>query len=494
MIARLSRVLAHPIVKGLLARMASLVPSAVATLLASRVIIDHYGIEVFNTYVLAFTTMLLIPLNTLGAGAALTSAVASDGAGADSTGRVALTAARALATSGAVVVLVSVLISLVDGWSTVLGRGADDTAAFGVSLALYGLSFVPALGQAALLGANRNHLNILVQAFLAPAMCGGAALCVALDLDRFWVVVVPGASVLLISLVNALVSARLTGLKILPLLPKVPLRERFPGARIREIAAPALIVTLTAPLLLHSQRLVLSHVSTAGEVAKYSVARQIFAPLVALIPAAASPLWPMFTQARMTGAKPPNLWRVIAVLATFAGVAGVFLAIVANPVAELIGEDEVRLGFAIPVTGVAVILFQAVALPLSMALMYPAGLRLMSRLSLVALPINIALAAFAGDRWGAPGPLYTGLLVAIALQIVPTAVHFQRHGLGKAGVRMAPEDAVVDADVLAGAGELGGVLGGPATEPLDEVVVAEAADGDPDDGSVGAPGSTPGPG
>ncbi len=444
--AFLRKALAHPMTKGLLARIASLVPSAVATLLASRLIIDRYGIEVFNTYTLAFTTMLVIPLNNLGAGVALTSAVAEDGPTAPRTAQVALTAARTLAASGLLVAVVSLVVSGLSGWSTVLGSGAYDTAAFGISLALYGASFVPALGQSALLGVNRNHLNIVVQAFLAPAMCAGTALVVVLDLDRFWVVVAPGAAVFLVSLVNALVSARLTGLRILPLLPKLPARLRYPGIRIREIAVPALIVALTNPLVVHSQRFVLSHVSAAGEVAKYSVARQIFAPLIVLIPAAASPLWPMFIQARITGARPPNVWRVTAVLAVASGLIAIPLALAAAPLADVISGGEVDLGFAVPVAGVAVVVFQALTLPLSMALMYPAGLRLMSRLAIVALPINIGLSVVAADRWGAPGPIYTGIAIVVALQIIPTAVHFQRHGLGQAREPLPPEEAGLEAD------------------------------------------------
>ena len=77
----------------------------------------------------------------------------------------------------------SLVLSALGLWHDVLGGGAFATGTFGFAIAAYGLSFVPGLGQSALLGANKNDLTILVQAFLAPAMCAGAALTVAFDLD-----------------------------------------------------------------------------------------------------------------------------------------------------------------------------------------------------------------------------------------------------------------------------------------------------------------------
>ncbi len=417
----------HPILKGLIARVASLLPSAIATLLASRLILRHYDIGVFNAYTLVFTTMVLIPLNDLGAGAALTSAIATDGSDHPHTRQVALTASRVMAGSGLSLVVGALVLSALGLWHAVLGDGAFATGAFGFAIAAYGLSFVPGLGQSALLGANKNDLTILVQAFLAPAMCAGAALTVAFHLDAKWVIVVPGVAVLVISLVNAWVSARVTGVRLLPLLPKLPFLHRHPGAKIRGIAGPALIISLTAPITLQSDRLVLSHFSTPSAVADYSVTVQIFAPLVALIAAGARPLWPMYAQARATGTKPMSVAKVITLFVALAAVASSVLFVIAGPLAKAIGGNEIHLGIALPLAMAIAVCIQAAAVPLSMVLMYPAGLRLVATLSLICTPINVFISILVAPSLGAPGPLYVSIGVATFLQVIPGMVHLRRH-------------------------------------------------------------------
>ena len=433
----------HPIVKGLLARVASLVPSAIALLAATRLVLEEYGVDVYNAFVLVFSTMVLIPLNDLGAGAALTSAVAEYGARARRTRRVALTAMRILAASGLGLGAAALLFSALGWWDEVLGEGAFASGAFGLALAAYGLSFVPGLGQSTLLGANKNHLNIVVQAFMAPCTCAGAALCVVLELEPAWVVAVPGMSVLLISLVNAWVAGRATKLRLLRLVPRIVRRRRYPGERIRAIAGPALVVLLTAPISLQSDRLVLSHFSTAPEVAKYSLGMQIFAPLVALIPAAARPLWPMFTRARAEGTKPMSLVKVVPAFAFVTAIGAGVLCVVTGPIGEVIGDDKVDVGLALPLALAGLVVVQSIAVPLTMALMYPAGLRMVATLSAIGMPLNLGLSIVAAGPLGAPGPLVVSASVMFVVQVVPSALYLRRHPI----VAPAEPPVAVEPDV-----------------------------------------------
>lgn len=416
-------------------------PSAVATLLATRLIIENYDVKVFNTYALVFSLMVLIPLNDLGAGASLTSAVAEGGADAPRTMRVALTAARTLAVAGLCLAAVALALSAFGIWGQVLGGGAFATGTIGVAIAAYGFSLVPGLGQSALLGANKNHVTIAVQAFLAPAMWAGTAVCVFLDLDARMVVVVPGLAVLLVSVTNAWVGARVTGLRLMPLLPKLGFRRSHPGARIRGIAGPALVMALTTPIVLQSDRLILSHFSTSREVLNYSVTLQIFAPLFALIPAASGPLWPLFTRARATGERPIRITRVLLAFATATAAASAVLCAITGPVARVIAGADTDLGVALPVAMAGATVVQSVAVPVAMMLMFPAGLRLMAMLSVAFLPLNLGLSILVAPHLGAPGPLYVGIGVGFFLQTVPALVYLRRHGVGPAQIpplTMAP--------------------------------------------------------
>ena len=371
--------------------------------------------------------------------------------------------------SGLFLVAASLLLSALGLWHDVLGGGAFATGTFGFAIAAYGLSFVPGLGQSALLGANKNDLTILVQAFLAPAMCAGAALTVAFHLDARWVVVVPGVAVLVISLVNAWVGARVTGLRLLPLIPKLPFRRRYPGAKIRGIAGPALIISLTAPITLQSDRLVLSHFSTASAVADYSVTVQIFAPLVALIAAGARPLWPMFAQARVSGTVPMSVAKVITLFVGLAAIASSVLFVIAGPLSKAIGGNEIHLGIALPLAMAVAVCIQAAAVPLAMVLMYPAGLRLVATLSLVCTPINVFLSILVSPSLGAPGPLYVSIGVATFLQVIPGMVHLRRHPVGSTPGELVSMAAVpIDEEhtVLVDAGGADAPEAPPAHEDL----------------------------
>jgi O-antigen/teichoic acid export membrane protein len=418
------------VLRNLVVRVATLFPAAVASLLGTRLLLQHYDVEVFNAYTLIFSLMLLIPLNDLGAGAALTTAVAEDGADHPHTRRVALTAARTLTASGLGLAALALALTGLGWWDDLLGGGAATTGAFGVAIALYGLSFVPGLGQSVLLGVNKNELTILTQASLPPAMAAGVGVCVLFDASPAWVVVVPGVAMLLISLLNAWVAGHETPLRLLGLLPQLLGRRRHPGAKISGIAGPALIVLLLGPITLQSDRLVLSHFGTADDVAVYSVGLQMFSPLFAIIPAAARPLWPIFAQARVTGTKTVSLFKVILLFAAGTFVVAGGLVAVSGPVARVVSDGEIDIGIAVPLLFASGTMIQAITVPMAMALMYPAGLRVVARLSLIATPINLVGSILVAGSLGAAGPLYVGAVVTVILQMIPAALYLMRHGLG----------------------------------------------------------------
>jgi hypothetical protein len=223
---------------------------------------------------------------------------------------------------------------------------------------------------------------------------------------------------------------------------------------------------------------VLSHFSTAHAVANYSVTVQIWAPLVALIAAAARPLWPMFTQARVTGQKPVSMTKVIFLFCSLAAIGGAVLFVISGPVANIIGGDQIDLGIALPLAMAIAGVVQAAAVPLAMALMYPAGLRLIATLSLICVPLNVGLSIIVAPHLGAPGPLYVSIVIATFLQTIPAMVHLHRHGFEgpKDRLAMAPIPAAGD-DALAVDGGLS-VVGGPALPAPSDSAPAHLAPAD----------------
>jgi O-antigen/teichoic acid export membrane protein len=410
-----------------LTRLMTMVPTAIATVLSTRLVLGRFDAETFNAFTVVFAVMMMIPLSDLGVGAALTTAVAENGVHHPRTQQTALTAARILATSGIVLAVGALLFSGFGLWPGILGHGTLATNAYGLTLVLYAMSFVPGLAQSALLGINRADLTILVQASLAPAMAAGVGVCAMLDAPAWSVVLAPGIAILAVSLLNAYVGSTVSGLRLLPLVPRLLDRKRFPGTKISAMAGPALIVSLTTPITLQGQRFVMSHINTAEDVAKFSVSIQVFMPLFFLIPAAASPLWPLFARQRVSGVKTVSLSKILLLFALGTTLAAGATLALADPIASFVTGGEVNLGLAMPALVAAGTVLLSVSMPVSMAMMYPAGLKRIAQLALIATPLNLIGSIVAAEHIGPLGPLWVSGFTSLFVQTVPCLVFLARN-------------------------------------------------------------------
>lgn len=417
----------HPVLSGAIARLASFVPVAIATFATSHLVIAEFGIPAFNGYALALSLMFLIPLNDLGVGTAVAAAFASHDPGDEERDRVVLTASRVVAGSSVAVVVVSLAISAIGWWDDILGPASFAGRLFGVSMAVYALSFVPALGQSMLLGVHKNHVTVLVQTLFTPIMFVGVLLLVVLDVDGRWLVVVPAVSLVAVNVLTSAVAARMAAFSWATMLRRLPSPARHPGTRIRGIAGPRLIISITVPLALASDRVILSQFSTGEAVASYSIAMQIFGPVLALIGAAAQPLWPIFVAAKRGRADAPNLPKVVALFVLAAAALAAVLVVVAGPIGSAVSADEVDLGLLLPVAGGLVVVVTAVTFPMSAALTTPAELRFAAGLAVVALPVNLGTSAVLASHIGAPGPLLATAGVGLFVQALPAALYLRRH-------------------------------------------------------------------
>lgn len=415
----------NAVVRSAVARVASFLPTALATFVTTRLIIEHFDVLAFDGFTLVASLMALIPLNDLGVGAPITSAVASHGPGGRYSQRVTLTAARALTVSALVLALLSMVLSVTGLWGPVLGSATGSTTYFGLAMVIYAAGFLPGLSQRVLLGAQRNHVTILVQTFLAPLTLVLVALLAVSGADSQFLILVPPTALAVINLVTAYVSARVTQFPWMTVLRRIPQRERFPGASIRAMSGPMLAVSLSLPLALQSDRIVLSHVGSAHDVANYAVSIQLFAPIAALIGAAAQPLWPIYTVARKEGTRGPNLLKVVGVFLVTCLLACGAVVLVADPLGHIIGGDQINLGLLLPLANGLAVSVQAVAFPMAMAMMEPEGLRVVGASALVALPVNVALSIVLASTLGAAGPLIATFLVGLFVQTLPGALYLR---------------------------------------------------------------------
>lgn len=423
------------------ARFIGLVPQALATLLASRLILDHYGLHAFNTYALVIAMMALIPLNNLGVGASVTQAIAASGVDDDRAVRSALTASRVLAVSALVLAAVATLVAALGAWPDLLGDASGANWFTALALIVFAATFVPGLAPNVFLGVNRNHVSILITSFLAPVSLLIVLVLMLGDVDEGFVMVVPPLALLVIQLISMVVSARKLGFPWLRVLRQVPWRRRYPGARIRSLSGPMLITSLCVPITFCTDRIVLSHVSTEEAVANYSVVLQLCAPIIALIVAAAQPLWPMFTQARARGESGPLMGKIFLAFGLGTLVCGAMLVLLADPVGHLIGGDRIDLGYFLPLVAALVMVLLAIAYPLSMSLVDPVGARFVATCAVITLPTNILVSIWLSRELGAPGPLISLLVVSTTLQLIPILIFSSRRNRsGEAVVVLEAEE------------------------------------------------------
>lgn len=409
-----------------LARSFGFLPQGIATLLASHLVIKHYGLHAFDTYALIVSLMALIPLNNLGVGASITQAVAAHGPEDDRSLRAALTASRVLTVSALSLGVISTVLGLLDLWPTLLGDQAGANAFTAAAIIIYAFSFVPGLAQSVLLAAGRNHVSLIAISFQAPLALLTIWLLVVSGADGDWVVLAPALAVLGVNLATLLLSERLVNFPWGQILRKVPFRRRHPGARIRNLSGPMLVTSLCVPIAFTSDRIVLSHVSTAEAVANYSVVLQIFSPVMGLIVAVAQPLWPMFTRARSQGERGPQLKLVFGAFVLGTVLVCTALVLISDRLGEIIGADAINLGYFLPTMMALVMVVLAVAYPLSMSMVDPVGARFAAVCAVLTVPANISASIWLAGEYGAPGPLISLFVVSLVVQVIPSLIFVRR--------------------------------------------------------------------
>jgi O-antigen/teichoic acid export membrane protein len=187
-----------------------------------------------------------------------------------------------------------------------------------------------------------------------------------------------------------------------------------------------LIIILSLPLALQTDRIILSHVSSLRAVANYSVVVQIFAPVVALVTAASQPLWPMYARARRDGVPGPNLLKISLLFCAGATLICAVLVALADPLGHVIGGKSMRVGTLLPVAAALTVMIQALVAPLAMKLTDPAGLRVIATWNVLAIPVNLTLSILLAKSLGAPGPLVGTAITMLAVQGLPVSLYARR--------------------------------------------------------------------
>lgn len=398
--------------------------SAVLGVLITRVIVANYGKAAFAQYGLLVAVGALLPFADLGMSAAIMNAV---GGSADPrrdphVRRVLITSIRVLICSGTAIVLAALLISLLGLWPWLLGDGllpGSGPVAAALCVVLIGVTLPVAFGQRVLTGLHKNHVMIALNALQSPIVLGVLLLSVATGLS--WggnlAPVMAYAATLLLSLVAVLFAARWIRPQVGSALRAVPRVRTVRGTKVSDVAWPMLIQAVALPVAMQSDRLVLSHVSGAGDLATYNLSAQMFLPVWQVITSAGAALWPIFARARARRASHEQ--SPLPIAAGFAGAAGlacVVIGLVSPWLARIASDGEITVPLSMIVAFTVYLVCQGVQYPLGTFLTDAEGLRYQAALIVMMVPCNLALSIVLAEHFGAPGPVIGSAVAALVFQ------------------------------------------------------------------------------
>ncbi|MEU1201226.1 hypothetical protein ABZ446_34100 [Streptomyces sp. NPDC005813] len=406
------------------ARAVTLPVTAVTNLALAHTVVGAVGVPGYAQFALVATLPAVLPLTDLGAGAAITEAVARDTSHEQRLVRgTVLSSARNLMCAGAVIAVTGVTLALLGMWDALLGGAAQASSDLTVAVAsvLFGCSMPLGLSRSVLLAVNRNDIAFLLQG-------AGSVLLLALVLLTARLGAPTGAFVSAVFLSQCLVNAaggvlagRILGMPLLrATLGSVRTsvwKDRTPIAR---LALPMTVVTAATAVAYATDRLVLSHTADAAAVAGYSAGAQFFAPASSLLAAAGLPLWAVFARGRRSSGAPRcELARFTGYFAVGGLVVGVGIAVLGPLAGTWMMHGRIQVGAGLMAAFAALLFVQAVACPAIMWSTDAAGLRfqaiIFSLMASVNLAVSIPLA-----RLGAGGPVIGSVACYTAFVLVPT--------------------------------------------------------------------------
>lgn len=417
-----------------LARMIALPVSAVLGIIVTRLIIGNYGQASYAQYSLVIGIGALLPFADLGIAAALMNATAGakDPRTDENLRLVLVSGMRVLACSATVVILLSVVLTALGAWDNILGEGlmpGSGPVAAALCLAVIGATLTVSFGQRILAGLGQFHLVVILNGLQTPIVLGVVAAMIVLDVPGGGYVAVVSylASFLIGVLALWLVSRRIHPMISSALRLAVRVRT-VRGGKFLDTAWPMLIQMIALPFAMQTDRIVLSHVSTVDALTEYSLAAQMFNPVVSVVATAGIALWPIFAKARAEGVRSEvSPMRMSALFGAVAVGFAVLISLASGILADVASGGTISLSLQLLLAFSCLVVVQAVKYPLGMYMTDAKGLRYQAYMVLLMLPVNLGISWVLAARLGAVGPVI-GSVVGVALfQVLANWVYVRRH-------------------------------------------------------------------
>lgn len=401
--------------------------TAGATLVTTSLAIGYAGATVYGYISLISMLFQLIPFADLGLGAAIISAVArrhsspADDVAAQVVSRAAF---RILCLSGIAVLAMAAVLGSLGLWTSILRLppGLSSYAAMAVvaAIAPFAASLPLGIGQRILLGEGKNHVVSLLAVVGPVAATGVTAVLVAAHVPPLYLAAAAPSGVFATAAVTFYFAFRSTGWDRRGLFDRLQKRPARP--HIWNSAAAMLVINITIPIGMQSDRLVLTQMTGGLTLAHYSLAAQFYAPTFSLLSAAAVSLWPAFARQTNYAAK-LTLWkRALAVMGTAGVAAGGLYYLLVRPVGLWLSHGTVHIGVSLALAFACLVLVMSIHQPSAMMLTEPKLLAFQAYCCAAMLPVNIGLSILLVGRVGAAGAVWGSAIAVLLVQAIPAMV------------------------------------------------------------------------
>jgi hypothetical protein len=332
-----------------------------------------------------------------------------------------LSASRILLTSSAVTTAAVIGIGLSVGWPSLLGAGLsgqNGNLIATICLVLFASSVPFGLGASILVGLQKNQLTMVLMGLQAPLL-----LALVLITAKFHpgigslVLLCPFAAKFFVDLANLIVAIRILGGRI------AGFRSFFfhlkvKGSRVMDSGLPMMINMIAVPIGINSDRLILSHVAGAEDLADYTLAAQVFLAILSLAHAAGMTLWPLFARARATG-DVVNAIRISVLMGAGALLCCLLVASLNSWIFGILSAGRILVSTGLIFAFSAFVILYSVHVPLGMYLTDPQGLRFQAYCVVPMICFNLPLSIWLAHAWGAAGPIASSAVAVGLFQVLP---------------------------------------------------------------------------
>ena len=397
--------------------------SGLLGIVTSKIIIAHFGVDLYAQYGLLTSLPGLLPFADLGIAAVVINAVAEskDPRSDPYVLRTITTAFRILIASSSIIVLLAIGISLLGWWPAILGTGLSPTlpTAALLCMVVFGVTLPLTIGQRILVGLGKTSTQVASQVVFSPFMflSIGAVALFSLPFGGYISVFsyIAGGLVSIICLVAV---ARDLGKQVATAFRDVPRVRTVKGVPAIGLAWPMLLQMIVLPIAMQTDRLLLSHLTHGPELAEYNLASQLFGIVLQTIAAAGIAFWPIFARARASGRirSPlvPTGWFALGGLAV-----GTALALLSPLLALFVSGGKITLDPWLVWGFVAFVVVQAAKYPIGMYMTDKKGLTFQVVPIFILLPINLGLSFWLVGVVGAGGPIIGSMVATLLCQVIP---------------------------------------------------------------------------